>query len=234
MSAFVGVDGCKGKWLAVAQNQSGNVSTSVHETPESLLAYFPNAAVIAVDVPIGLAEAGRRICDEEARYLLGWPRRNSVFPAPIRPLLHYGTREAASDAGKNIDGRGVGCQAWGIYRYVKSWDEVLRVDSEARGKVYEVHPEVCFYEMNLGRPMRYSKKNKLGIEERRQLLHQEFGEPAIKKALVSLEGKDYALDDLYDAFSALWSAKRIANKVAKCIPAEAPRDKQGILMAIYY
>lgn len=234
MCTLVGVDGCKGKWLAVAQDKSGNVSASLHASPENLLESFPNAEVIAVDVPIGLTETGRRKCDEEARDLLGSPRRNSVFPAPIRPMLYFETREEASEAGKRIDGRGVGCQAWGIFPYVKSWDDALRNDGEARGRVYEVHPEVCFYGMNNNGPMQFSKKKKPGCEERRKLLDQEFGEPVIMKALGGLRGKGFALDDLYDAFAALWSARRIANRTAKCLPAVPPRDEQGLLMAIYY
>ena len=38
---------------------------------------------LAIDIPIGIPEAGARPADREARALLG-PRRNSVFPAPVR------------------------------------------------------------------------------------------------------------------------------------------------------
>lgn len=234
MCTLVGVDGCKGKWLAVAHDKSGNVSASLHASPENLLESFSNAEVIAVDVPIGLTETGRRKCDEEARYLLGWPRRNSVFPAPIRPVLQAKNRVDASEIGKKIDGRGVGCQAWGIFSYVKRWDDALRNDRETRSRVYEVHPEVCFYGMNNSCSMQHSKKKQTGSEERRKLLVLEFGESVIMKALDNLEGKDFALDDLYDAFAALWSARRIASKNAKCLPAVPPCDEKGLLMAIYY
>ncbi|MBM3471322.1 MAG: DUF429 domain-containing protein [Armatimonadetes bacterium] len=53
---------------------------------------FPTAAVIAVDIPIGLLPRGRRRADEEARRILG-PRRNSVFFVPPRPALEAPTFE---------------------------------------------------------------------------------------------------------------------------------------------
>lgn len=231
---LVGVDGCKGKWLAAAQDNTGHIAVSIQASPKDLLEYFPHADVIAVDVPIGLTDSGRRLCDSEARALLGSPRRSSVFAAPIRPTLSAKTRVDASNIGKAVDGRGVGCQAWGIFAYVNGWDVLMRQRKDVRGKVCEVHPEVCFYGMNNNSPMRYSKKNKLGLEDRRTLLDKAFGKSVIRQALASLEGGHFALDDFYDAFAALWSARRIASRRAVRLPAEPPTDRYGLVMAIYY
>ena len=43
------------------------------------------AAIIAVDVPIGLPDSGARGCALEARQILRKPRSASVFPAPVLP-----------------------------------------------------------------------------------------------------------------------------------------------------
>src|SRR5271157_3482359 len=46
--------------------------------------------IIAIDIPIGLLDAyeiGGRACDRAARKFLGKPRGNSIFPAPVRPVL---------------------------------------------------------------------------------------------------------------------------------------------------
>jgi predicted RNase H-like nuclease len=85
---IVGVDGCRGRWLAVAMDLgSGSIAASIHATPDALLLAYPDAAAVALDMPIGLTCAGPRECDIAARRLLGWPRSSSVFPAPIRDAL---------------------------------------------------------------------------------------------------------------------------------------------------
>lgn len=116
---IVGVDGCRGRWLAVAMNpDSGSIAASIHETPDALLLAYSDAAAVALDMPIGLTCKKPRECDIAARRLLGWPRSSSVFPAPIRPALSAVSREEANRITRQQDGRGVGCQAWNIYKHV--------------------------------------------------------------------------------------------------------------------
>lgn len=231
---LVGVDGCRKKWLAVTQDVNGVISASVHASPEELLAKFPHAEVFAVDVPIGLMSSGRRLCDLEARELLRAPRCHSVFYTPVRKVLEAETWERANEIGRDADGHGVSKQAYAILPYVRSWDELLRKSEVARRKVYEIHPEVSFYGMNNYSPMRYSKKKASGPEDRHRLLDNEFGKSVVSKALADLDGERFGMDDFYDAFVALWSARRIAAKRAERLPTEPPTDAHGLVMAIHY
>ncbi|MCO5096630.1 MAG: DUF429 domain-containing protein [Rhodocyclaceae bacterium] len=235
MAFVIGVDGCRGGWLAVAQSDSpGHLTASIHSSPEAILNAFPKAVTIAVDVPIGLTDAGPRECDCAARRLLGRPRMSSVFPAPTRPTLIAQTRLEASHIGRQIDGRGVGCQAWSIYPYVRAWDELVLRDRSARRRTFEVHPEVCFFAINENVPMQHRKKCAQGLNERRLLLDKHFGVPSIKKALAGLEGRSFGMDDFYDALAALWSAHRIADGKAISLPAQPPCDRYKLPMAIWY
>src|SRR5262245_9293744 len=87
MTRVVGVDGCRGGWIAAAlEPERGRWTALVLPDFAALLAAFPDAAAIAVDIPIGLPADGPRACDRLARARLG-PRRSSVFPAPSRALL---------------------------------------------------------------------------------------------------------------------------------------------------
>lgn len=83
----VGVDGYTGGWRAAvydAMQQSFTLRT--YTRFRELIEDCSDAACIAVDIPIGLAEGEARRPDLEARKVFG-PRRSSVFPAPDHRLL---------------------------------------------------------------------------------------------------------------------------------------------------
>src|SRR5262245_14690664 len=92
-----GVDGCRAGWfVAMRDVRTGAMHFRIVANSGALLELEPSTEVLGIDIPIGLPDAGRRDCDALARERLGWPRRNSVFPAPIRPALAARTREQAS------------------------------------------------------------------------------------------------------------------------------------------
>lgn len=84
-----GVDGTPGGW-AVVMMHAGRSAIRKVAALSSILDGTADFDIIAVDVPIGLLDAyevGGRACDRAARKFLGKTRRNSVFPAPVRPVL---------------------------------------------------------------------------------------------------------------------------------------------------
>jgi predicted RNase H-like nuclease len=94
---LAGVDGCRTGWVVVTER-----SAAVAPTFAAVLAALPDDAIVAVDMPIGLAdryEPGGRECDRQARRLLGRGRGSSVFPAPPRPALGARTLAEARERG---------------------------------------------------------------------------------------------------------------------------------------
>ena len=102
----VGVDGCPAGWIALVGRDLG-LEFVVFATIRDMLSHFA-METIAIDIPIGLTDAGPRTIDVLTRRMLG-ARRSSVFPSPIRPVLYAANREQASRVGRATDGRGVGC-----------------------------------------------------------------------------------------------------------------------------
>lgn len=230
----VGVDGCKHGWLAIAQDaRSGRIVSKVYESAARLCSDLARAAVIAVDVPIGLTERGARACDLEARRRLGRPRASSVFPAPVRAVLAATTREQASRIQQRADGRRIGVQVWNIVPKIREWDGALRANRALAHRVFEVHPEVSFWALAGLRPMRHGKKTAIGRQERRRLLGRAFGD-AVLEMLLRHDRDRVAADDVLDALAALWTARRIARGEARSLPAAPPEDTTGLPMAIWY
>lgn len=225
-----GVDGCPGGWLALVESKDGQLQARVFSRFTDLVNALPEAKVIAVDIPIGLPEVGARACDEHARTELGQPRGSSVFPAPLRAVLAARSWEEACTIRSRIDGKRMSRQAWGIVPKVGEVDALLRENANLAARVFEVHPEVSFTAW-AGEPMRHSKKRSAGKLERRKLIMAEWPD-AITSCRVMLEGEKYAVDDLYDAFAALWTARRILTKKSRDIPPIPARDAHGLPIRI--
>lgn len=190
--------------------------------------------LVAVDIPIGLSNGGRRQCDVHARRLLGSLRGSSVFPAPIRPTLRATTREEADRIGRESDGRGVGAQAWGILPKVRDWDLAIRERGGATVRIFEVHPEVCFRALNNGASMPLPKKDRDGYCTRKDLLAAVFGADAVSEARRQVARSDASADDVLDALVALWTARRIRAGSATKIPDPPEIDSFGLSMAIWH
>jgi len=231
----VGVDGCRGGWVAVAADGRGRLEALACADLEELWHRSRSAERILIDMPIGLCDGlpGLRECDQEARRILN-RARNRVFWAPCRAALDAKTHAEASRVNRRHTGRGLSIQAWCLVPKIRQVDAFLRRHREARGVVRECHPEVCFAAL-AGRPMHYSKKKREGIAERLDVLEgtlpgaRRFYEDA-RTALRRLPGSlRVQRDDLVDAMAACATAMR-PDEALRTIPPAPPRDSSGLPM----
>ncbi|HMS55393.1 MAG TPA: DUF429 domain-containing protein [Fimbriimonadaceae bacterium] len=227
---LIGIDGCPNAWIAITFANNQIASERVTDLAEFI--DRTNPKVVAIDIPIGLVETGSRTCDIRARELLG-RRKSSVFPAPILPAIAAKTRETAHEISITIHGKGVGAQSFGIYAKVKEVDDLLNDRPDLRERIYEVHPELCFYALNGDTPMEHPKRTGPGFMERIALVTAEFGKSAFDDIRAQHPRSKVADDDILDAFAALWTAKRISVGRAACVPNPPSRSTSGIPMAIW-
>lgn len=229
---FVGVDGCRGGWIAARSASVGApVVVTMYPTFRDALADCSKASVIAVDIPIGLAERGDRLCDRQAREFLAPHRHSSIFSAPLRCVLGARTHVEASQRRYQVEGKRMSIQAFNILQKVTEVDTVLQASPSLAARVFEVHPELSFAAMNDGQPLVHSKKLPIGRTDRLALLHAHFGDAPLL-AIDQRSKQNVAIDDVLDAFAVLWTAMRIGAGVANSLPASAPVDATGMRMAI--
>jgi predicted RNase H-like nuclease len=221
---IAGVDGCRRGWIAAIKD-GATLEVRIVSTDEELAALFSQCAVVAIDIPIGLADRGPRPCDHHARRFLG-RRASSVFPAPLRPLIAVRDYADANRISRQLQQRGISRQGFAIVGKVEQIDRILQRHRELRGRVYEVHPEVSFAMWSGGAPVEPSKKTAEGQAIRRKLVAEHFGEiPPVPRGA--------ATDDLLDALAALWTAERIAAGRAQEL-GDAHMDVTGLPMRIVY
>jgi predicted RNase H-like nuclease len=212
-----GVDGCRSGWVVVHEGRA-----AVYSDFTGVLDALPDDAVVAVDIPIGLGDAyqpGGRECDRAARARLGPKRGTSVFPAPPRAALPARSLSEARSLGWPATKQGLN-----IAEKIEEVDHVIT--PELQGRVYEVHPELSFSELNNGIPVVSKKRRRVGRDERWSLLERENVVRPVRPHAGEAE------DDLLDACAAAWSASRIVQRHDGCLPVHPPRDAHGLRMEI--
>lgn len=143
-NTVVGVDGCPAGWISFQVDlQSRATSVRVFPTFSELISTIPRPKLIAIDIPIGLPTSGPRACDIAARRLLGKPRSNSVFPAPIRATFNAKTYAEACAISLQAQGKSLSRQAFEIIPKIREVDNLMT--PELQQWVLEVHPEVSFW-----------------------------------------------------------------------------------------
>lgn len=198
---MVGVDGCRGGWLvarAVAE-PFGLVGVTVHPDLAEVIADVSarRTRLVAVDMPIGLPDRGRRACDDQARAALG-PRRASVFPAPVRAALGAQDHADAVRRSRAVDGRGLSVQTWGLIPRIAELDERLAAAPVwVRSRVVESHPELALATL-AGAPMRHPKRTVAGRRERLAVLRRWASRAWTQPSAVP---RGAAADDVLDAIA---------------------------------
>ncbi len=197
--AVLGIDGCPGGWVGALVDGDG---LAWHTGPFDELLQLP-AAVVAVDIPIGLpAGPSRRTADLEARAALG-RQRSSVFLAPPRAVLDAVDQPDATRLSRAAGSTGVSIQLFHVLAKIAEVDEALRTDPAAGARVVEVHPEVSFRRIARHDALA-SKRTAAGRDARLDALRTWL--PAF--ALPAPQPGRARADDCLDAAVCAWTAQR--------------------------
>jgi len=235
---YIGVDACKAGWFAVVLTEGTNWKVNIFPDISSLWNQYKDARLILIDIPIGLLDNGsdERVCDKEARKLLG-KRRSSVFAAPCRSAIHADTYEKASEINAQKTGRRLSKQVWGIIPKIREVDQLLLADMTARSRIREIHPELCFWALNSGKPMKYSKKKEKGkafLERMKVLLSvYPYTKDIVDSTLTKYPRKKVAKDDILDALVAAVTASKERQRLSS-IPKITDVDSKGLPMEMVY
>lgn len=200
-----GVDGCRGGWAVALADDESIFDVRVVSTFTDVIALRCDA--IAVDMPIGLLDHGPRACDVEARRRLG-PRRASVFPTPLRPMLAATTYAEASAVA------GLSKQAFHLLPKIREVDAVMTPRRQHR--IVEVHPELCFAAL-VGAPCTAPKRTAEGRAERLAAVH-----PPVERL-----PSGAAWDDVLDACALVHTARRLVHGAVERL-GDGARDARGL------
>ena len=235
MSCFIGIDGCRGGWIAVSI-AAGQRSFAIVPSLADISGLAEARAMI--DIPVGLPERGYRACDTQARQMLGVaaPR---VFLGARRKLLSFLPEDflgaslaergaalaAANAAAKGAGEKGISVQLWNILPKIREVDRTIT--PEMQDRLRESHPELVFQRLAGGNVLP-RKKSPEGRRLRRDIVAA-AGFADIELWLSRLRKTGAAADDLLDA-CALALAAREPGGTLRC----AATDARGLRMEIWY
>ena len=226
----LGVNACRAGWVGIALSSGGArayFAPGIAELAGRAAADGP-VLVIAIDIPIGLADAGRRRADQLAREALGrrWP---SLFITPVRAAVQADGYQAAAAENRRLAGEGLSRQAFALRAKILDVDQWLQAGSLAPVRVVEAHPELSFAAM-AGAPLRSRKITWAGAVQRRALLAQAG---ILLDGDLGLAGEQAGVNDVLDAAAAAWTARRVSQGVARCLPSPPEVFSDGIPAAIW-
>lgn len=93
--------------------------------------------------------------------------------------------------------------------------------------LFEVHPELSFFQLNDDVPLQHSKRTPEGMAERISLLRAKI--PGIDRVLNSRLPR-VRLRHLVDAAADLWTSRRIAARAVARLPEQPEWDAEGLRM----
>ena len=231
----IGIDGCRAGWVAAVQ-RGAVVSVEVHATFSGLLAAYPGAVRVGVDMPIGLPHAGypKRECEQLARDKLR-RRASSVFSPPCRAAANALSVGEARELNQQELGPSLSVQAWNICQKIAEVDRALLATPALINSVFEVHPEVCFAALANSQPMAHRKSTAEGKQERLALLSQWLPQAANLRdqAMRSFKRSVLQEDDVLDALVVLLTARAGAAEL-RYLPEKSVADEHGLPMRMVY
>jgi predicted RNase H-like nuclease len=160
-------------------------------------------------------------------------RSSSVFPAPDRRLLQFSLYSEATAYSRGLCAKGVTRQSFAIYHKIAQVDSLM--SSVLQSRVFEVHPELCFWGASDGRHLGNPKRTAAGFDERREILGRVLvgvDIPTRREAARLLPGVEP--DDVLDATIAAWSAWRHTQGVCARVPELPELDARGLRMEMVY
>lgn len=226
----VGVDGCKGGWVAAVIEQ-GELRIEKYGDINELIAKYHKFDNMLIDMVIGLPANQKQYNnrpDSTARRLIA-PRTSTIFAVPSRQAVYKETEEAQIKANRAVLGKGLAKQTMAIIPKMRELDIFLSENDRYKNVIKESHPEVCFARLN-GAVVMTNKSEMHGLMERVQILSQFF--PNLSVDSISVRAKELHCnrDDIVDAVCLAVTANLDLQGDTKVIPKDVMVDNHGLKM----
>src|SRR3954447_25728085 len=227
---LAGVVPCPKGWL-VAPGKLVGIQVypdepSIVSTFREVIDSVPLYEVIAVTLPIGLPTSphrGGRTADHEARQILGFPHAGAIGSTPTRGA--FAAKRYAG--GRQANGGLLDVVTWQSFSKIRELDDEMEPYMQRR--VYEVRPELSFYQLAEDEVVKHTKDSKAGQKERQELLRRRM--PGSERIL-DAEMDKVRLTHLTDAAVTLWTARRIVARAVSRVPDDPQWDDRGLRMEI--
>ena len=227
---YIGVDGCRGGWIAAVLDH-GDMRLERYDELPLLIEKYPAFDAFLIDMAIGLRNSTKEIRpDDEARKELG-PKASSVFPIPCRDAVYADGEDAQKQENIRTLGKSLAKQSIAIIPKIRELDTFLNDHPEYKNKILESHPEVDFARLN-GAVLMSRKQEEPGPSQRIAVLSEFLDIKDLYGMYDKAKKLECKQDDLIDAICLAVTGALYAHGQHETIPAEPEQDEKGLLMQL--
>lgn len=225
---YIGVDGCKGGWIAAIYDR-GSFEIKKYSSVDELVEANKNYNELLIDMVIGLQSNKDEVRPDNAARALIPGRTSTIFAVPARQAVYAETRAAIREANKSALDKDLPAQAIAIIPKMRELDEFLQENPAHKNRLKESHPEVCFSRLN-GSVVMSRKADEAGITERVGIIKQYM--PEITEEYIYQEAKRFKCnaDDIVDSIVLCITANLVAQGKTDVIPEVVQEDVTGLRM----
>ncbi len=225
---YIGVDGCKGGWIASIYDK-GSFEIKKYCSVDELVEANKNYNELLIDMVIGLQSNKNEVRPDNAARALIPGRTSTIFAVPARQTVYADTKEEMKKANKQALDKGLQEQAIGIIPKMRELDEFLQNNPAHKNRLKESHPEVCFSRLN-GSVVMSRKADGEGITERVGIIKQYM--PEITEEYIYQEAKRFKCnaDDVVDSIVLCITANLVSQGKTDVIPENVQEDITGLKM----
>lgn len=230
----VGIDVCKGKWIAVCIKDDG-FEVGKFNSIDEICAEYEDADSMIIDMPIGLLDnSSKHRPESQARkYLKG--KTSSIFNTPCRKAVYCDDYESACSINREVLGVGLAIQSYAICSKIREVDEFLNNHSDWKNRLLEGHPEICFAKINGDKAVLENKTKEEGQKKRLEILSKYYSdsEKVVEKFLYEVPSRK-KIDDVIDALCLAVTGVLGLKYGLKSIPENPETDNNGLKMQMVY
>lgn len=227
-SLCIGVDGCRGGWIAAILEQ-GKVHIEKFLTVGHIVGKYERFDEFIIDMVIGLPSNVSHIRPDTIARSIIPGRTSTVFAVPSRQAVHADSKQEQIRVNKEVLGKGLVEQTIAIIPKIRELDTFLNEETKYKNVIKESHPEVCFARLN-GAVVMSKKSEKEGRAERIQILNRFL--PDLTERYVVEMAKRYGCnaDDIVDATCLAVTGNLNLQGRGEIIPQNPMADEKGLVM----
>lgn len=225
---YIGVDGCKGGWIASIYER-GILRINKYSSVSELVDANKDYNELLIDMVIGLQHSKDEVRPDSAARALIPGRTSTIFAVPARQAVYAESREEIRKANINILGKDLPAQAIAIIPKMRELDEFLQNNPEHKNRLKESHPEVCFSRLK-GSVIMSRKAEAEGITERVGIIQEYI--PEATEQYVYQQAKQFKCnaDDVVDSIVLAITANLAVQGKSVVIPDVIQEDATGLKM----
>ena len=227
-SLCIGVDGCKGGWIAAILNH-GKLFIEKYNSLNEIVSSHGDFDEFLIDMVIGLSGTNEQIRpDVYARRIIS-ERSSTIFPAPCRQAVYAETVAKSYDENVRVLGKKFNPLTVGIMPKMREVDKFLQENTQYKNIIKESHPEVCFARLN-GSTVLSKKVDINGMEERIHILSKYIKDLNLNKVIITSKSLKCKVDDIVDAICLAVTANLVIQEKYDVIPEFPMKDDTGLIM----